>query len=71
MPGAGRQIELRRCLLQQLAAGSVGLAAGIDLLGAQTGIGLLLAGMLPLLRLLDARPNGGEEATGGGQYRLV
>lgn len=43
VPGAGRQIKLRRRLLQQLAAGFVRLAAGIDFLGAQAGVGLVLA----------------------------
>ena len=58
VPGTGRQVKLGGCLLQQFATGRVGLAAGIDLLAAQPGIGFLLALVLPGLSSLDTAPYG-------------
>lgn len=58
VPGAGRQVELGCCLLQQFVASRVGLAAGVDFLGAQPGVRLLLPGLLAILGLLDAGANG-------------
>src|SRR5574343_1413375 len=60
VPGAGRQIELRRGLAQQFTAGFVWLTAGIDFAGTQAGIGFLLAGLLPAQRGLDPGANGGR-----------
>lgn len=47
VPGTGRQIELRRGLFEQFAAGLVRLAAGVDFLRVEAGVGLGLAGGLP------------------------
>ena len=60
MPGAGREVELGGGLLQQLVAGRVGLATGIDFLGAQPGIRFLLPGMLAVLGLFDTGANNGR-----------
>ncbi len=53
VPGAGRQVELRCRLFEQLAASFIRLTAGVDFLGAQAGIGLALAGLLPGLGGFD------------------
>src|SRR6185369_2512044 len=49
VPGPGREIELAGRLFEQLAAGFVRGAAGIDFGGTEPGIGFVLARLLPLL----------------------
>lgn len=60
VPGAGRQVELRRGLLEQLAARLVRLTTGVDFPRVEAGVGLGLAGRLPGQGGFDPRTHRGR-----------